>query len=173
MTTAKRAEPNPKGTFSPTETRGHASPGVAPRIPYYKKSNSSGCCGGPHGNNLSDQAFRVHCIPEAYIHTLKGCDVPGTPDITDWFSCGPPSTKHSLLISASQPGHRIPRLRLRLTILTQSSLTARLSPPPPHPLPRRGEGKCGLPPANSGVSVDLTGLGDSGTLGYACASPLA
>ena len=100
-----------------TNTRGSnlpARPDQMPRLtrrgsrnPYYKESNSSGWCGGPHGNNLSDQAFRVHCTMTVYIDTSKSCDVPGTPDITDWFSCGLPSTTHTLLIQASSHEFRI------------------------------------------------------------------
>ena len=82
-----------------------ATPHTAwPRNPFYKEINSSGCCGRPHGNGPSDWVFRVHCIPEAYIHTLKGCDAPETPNITDRFLCGLPSTKHSFLIPVFASG---------------------------------------------------------------------
>ena len=85
--------------FAILQIRPEATPHTAwPRNQFYKESNSSGCSGRPHGNGSSDWAFRVHCIPEAYIHTLMGCDAHGTPNITDRFSCGLPSTKHSLLI---------------------------------------------------------------------------
>ena len=85
----------------PEQTGCHASRGVAPGFHFIKKSNSSGWCGGSYGNDLSDSGFRVHCTMTVYIDTSKSCDVPGTPNITDRFSCGLPSTTHTLLIQAS------------------------------------------------------------------------
>jgi hypothetical protein len=98
-----RRTPIPRRTrnFAILQIRPDATPHTAwPRNPFYKEINSSGCSGRPHGNDLSDWAFRLHCIPEAYIHTLMGCDAPETPNITDRFLCGLPSTKHSFLIPA-------------------------------------------------------------------------
>jgi hypothetical protein len=75
--------------------------GIRPGIHLIKKLIVPAAVAGRMEMIRQTECCGLIAFPPSYFGTSRGCDKPRTASITHRFSCGPPSTKHSLLIQDS------------------------------------------------------------------------
>ena len=119
--TERPSQPEPLRTFFPIHAKMPRLTRRGSRNPFKRFPTAPGGAAGPHGNDVSGWALWAHRIFDGVLPVRqKNVMCFRTPRITHRFSCGLPSTKHSLHIpSPYRPSAFSLSLSTRQTQLTR------------------------------------------------------